>query len=377
MGAVIQVYRVADPSEAEICREMNSRCLQSQPSVRNRNRNWNMYGCSVVSSYTPPAYINAWYLITTDMNCREIFNNLPQDELIYSRKHTSCVQIGSYLYDIGGRGTIESTSFYYSNQIRRLDTENPSDGWKIQKLPFHCMNAAAVALGNFIYLFPKSNPFVKAGETELIASGSEDNTWPGYVYDTIRQEAYKFEPPLPCGSYDYRWHHVCVPLDHPQIGSGLLVPVLGRDRKQQRVYLHKPEVNSWEPLDDYAPIPGAFAGHYAVLNGILYVSDRFEWKKPVLYVYDLRVGRLICKIDIPKISNYNPRGTPLYVVPLSDSELCFLWCQTHTWEEETTIFYVKVSLSLHPPAVTKILNQASFKINKGEILNCMPMTSPM
>lgn len=358
---LIQAYRHANPDEVEFCREAELQTVQWEKTFRK----------------FPPSYelntpqTNAWLCLRDtgkDPVISEVFHHLPQDENIHSRLSTALVQIGSYLYDIGGRGTTKSLFTHYSNKIRRLDTSNPSQGWKTFSLPFHCGDPYAQTSGNFIYLFPTLKKF--CGPDMQAIRPPPEFSW-AYVYDTIQDTVYPLRPPP--GSIEC-WSPLFVPLDHPKFGPGVLIPMEGEDRRR-RLYLHKPDENSWQLIDEFPRIP-----HFgcppscAISNGILYFCESFySGDFLTLYAHDLYNSHPLYEIQLPHLDNLDRLISrfEMFIVPVSDSKLCFLWL-TDDSKLGYILNYAKVSVSLHPPKAT-LLKQSVIQTNAKGILNCIPL----
>lgn len=363
---LIQVYRSADSTEDEICQEIEARFRKSEPTSR----------CSrfLYPSMPDPPHINGWFIIrdtASGPKISEIFRDLPQDKPIHSRQGTSCGLVGTHLYDIGGRGSSSATENHISNQIRCLDTEKPDDGWKCEELPFYCANATTAVSGNFIYVF----------QTE------KNGAW-GCIYDTIKRRTLNLKSPHSCDPTVRP--SFCFPLE----GRGVFAPLteyIEHGEENTEFYLHKADEMKWEQLEELdgvrIPFSKLYNRPYATSNGILYVYD-IVMGSSVLYVCEIGSWRFHGPIPLPKFDNLDvdldSNGldfeSNIFMVPVSDSELCFLWHGTFNVDEDEDeesprpLCYAKILISLDPLVAT-LLKQAELEINALGIINCLPYDS--
>lgn len=108
----------------------------------------------------------AWFEIKPTSNgsvAKEVFKKLPGEKgLDFHVNWSSCAQIGSSLYVLGGRGYDSSSPLMFYDTVRRLDVTNPGGGWKAcAPLPSRCASATIGVAGNLIYLFPNGVDGVK------------------------------------------------------------------------------------------------------------------------------------------------------------------------------------------------------------------------
>lgn len=317
-------------------------------------------------SHPTSADVNAWLIIrdtATGPEMSEIFRNLPENKPVHSRTRTGCVFVGSHLYDIGGCGSKPNGEDYFCNQIRHLDTNNLNGGWMSEELPIYCPNPTTAVFGEFIYIFPKSQWFTTVEELEDEAPPP----W-AYVYDTIQKKA--FELKLPDGCIPTRVSF-CASLE----GRGVLVPINYQKGRRVGLYLHKPKDMMWEESDSppFSAFTNIYGNPYAVLNNILYVYC-LRNDAATLEVYDIRTGESLPTIKLPTFDNMGKacHKWNTFIVPVTDSEFCFLWHKRPYWYKD--LYYARVSLDPFAGAAT-LLEQAVIRIDALEVINCLPYAS--
>lgn len=355
---LIQVHRCADPAEEESCIAEESRLLGRKPTFH--------YADDTDQTEAEPVETNSWLLIkdtsTNEPKISKIFDGIPQDKPIHCRCKTGCVIVDSHLYDIAGCGNTRATMFHMSNQIRSLDCKNPDQGWKSEDLSIYCANPITLFYNNLIYMFPGGPRFTKIGELANVGA-SPPCPW-AYVYDTIKHEGYHLDLPPNCRrSRPY----FCASMEV----RGVLVSIVGEDDKM-KLYMHKTDEWVWEKIDYHENNKDSLSEcyynkQYAVSNGILYV-----YGTSVLYCYKISPWSFIGRIKLPEFDYDFDDGLELFIVPVADFELCFLWYEDES-EKAGHLHYAKISVSFEPPAPTAtLLREDVFSINANGVINCIP-----
>lgn len=330
---------------------------------------------SKVSKYQrDPPRTNAWFTIedTADgPKISPIFHGLKQDAPIHSRAKTGCALVGSKLYVICGRGAMRGTFKYLSNQIRFLNTKNLNEGWKTKELSMYCSCPTTIVSGDSIYLFPYCS------EVEFIKKESDQSSAPwGYIYDTIEHDGHFVYLPE---KYEYIWPMICVPLG----GHGVRVPMFTLEGGRMEWFDHKG--TGWEKLDvECASLSENLLGKpYAVSSDTLYIYDKFGSKfgsEPVLHAYKISSWSPLGIIYLPEFAHFDVNHDRVFIVPVADFELCFLWYGGDRTgldtKELSSLYYAMVSICLdHMAPTATLLKEAVFVINAVDVINCLPYDS--
>lgn len=367
----------ADLYEEEMCRYQDSSLLESNPILLDPERGPGLGAFSSRSRVLPE--VNPWFMLKDGGERRkpqisEVLQNVYKDKPIPVRKGSTCVFVGSRLFDLGGVGTSATTKNCLTNQIRHLDLLNVDDGWKTHELPVYLINPITVVSANFIYLFTLGGQMFKfrvRGDSSSSTTNSND-PW-GCVYDTVSHQSHILGPPEP-NLDPWQYVHSYIPREDGRVQICL---VHGNLYDKPNWFVYDPNLYKWERIDSDCIRPGRFVAS----NTLVCVFDNSSIN-PIFHTYMIEVGgrfRYRGMVELPGLTIMDDYGSDFALVPVSDSDFSFLWYKKRRRPGSKVlrsyIMYARISVyfdddSSVPKA--SLVKEAQIGIDADAIKMCIP-----